>query len=106
MKQITLIAILACFSLSVLAEDHPPQHQMKKGAMPHKNPEQMDARMHAMQEHMLLMHDYSNRILSENDPVKKQTLKDEQFELMKAHHMEMMQKHGKMNQHSKMMMQK
>jgi hypothetical protein len=97
-KTILPFALLALIgsSVSVQAADHPPQHQMKKGGMPPMNPEQMDQRMRSMQAHMLMMHDYANRILNENDPIKKQKLKDEQLELMKAHHMEMMQHHAKM----------
>ena len=44
------------------------------------------------------MHDLSNKILAENDPKKKQALKDEQLELIKAEHMQMMSMH-----HQKMM---
>lgn len=58
--------------------------------MMHMSPEQMDTHMRSMQAHMLMMHDYSNKILAEKDPEKKQKLKDEQLELMKAHHMQMM----------------
>jgi hypothetical protein len=50
------------------------------------------------QEHILKMHDLSNKILAETDPKKKQALKDEQLELMKSEHMEMMSMH-----HPKMM---
>jgi len=49
--------------------------------------------LRAMQEHMLMMHDYSNQILAEKDPAKQAQLKNQQLELMKAHHVQMMQ-HG------------
>ena len=48
------------------------------------------------QEHLLKMHDLSNRILAAKDPKIKQKLKDEQLSLMKEFeilHHERMQKH-------------
>ncbi|WP_374089842.1 hypothetical protein [Methylomicrobium lacus] len=64
-----------------------------------------DQHMRMYQEHMLKMHDLSNRILAEPDAKKKEQLKNEQFELMKAHQaqmmthrMERMQKHQKPEQ--------
>jgi hypothetical protein len=50
------------------------------------------------QEQILKMHDLSSKILAETDPKKKQALKDEQLELIKADHMQMMSMH-----HPKMM---
>jgi hypothetical protein len=47
--------------------------------------------LRSMQEHMLMMHDYSNKILAEKDPAKQAQLKNQQLELMKAHHAQMMQ---------------
>lgn len=44
---------------------------------------QKDRYLRAMQEHSLEMHDLSNRILAEQDPVKRQALKDQQLQLMK-----------------------
>jgi hypothetical protein len=49
--------------------------------------------LRSMQEHMLMMHDYSNKILSEKDPAKQAQLKNQQLELMKAHMAQMM-RHG------------
>ena len=49
------------------------------------------------QEQMLKIHDLSNKILAETDPMKKQALKDQQLELIKVEHMQMMSMH-----HSKM----
>lgn len=73
------------------------------GMMMPMSDEQMEARMKAKQAHMLMMHDLSNKILAETDPVKKQALKDQQIELMKAHHKKMMTMHKqKMNPHHKM----
>lgn len=53
--------------------------------------EQQTEHMRAMQEHMLMMHDLSNQILAEKDAVKKEALKNQQLELMKAHHAQMME---------------
>lgn len=44
---------------------------------------QKDRYLRAMQDHSLEMHDLSNRILAEQDPVKRQALKDQQLQLMK-----------------------
>jgi hypothetical protein len=54
--------------------------------------------LRGMQEHMLMMHDYSNKILAEKDPAKQAELKNQQLELMKAHHAQMMQ-HGQQMKH-------
>jgi len=60
--------------------------------------EQKTEHMRAMQEHMLMMHDLSNQILSEKDPAKKEELKNKQLELMKTFH-------GQMKQHRQQGMQ-
>jgi hypothetical protein len=62
-----------------------------------------DQHLRGYQEHMLKMHDLSNRILSETDEKKKEQLKNEQLELMKAHH-EQMRTHRmeRRQQHQKM----
>ena len=57
--------------------------------------------LRAMQEHMLMMHDYSNKILAEKDPAKQAELKNQQLELMKAHHAQMMQHGQQMKQDHK-----
>ena len=109
-----LIAILALVSLSQVclaaeqAEKTPEMkmdHPMKMG-----QPMKMDQPMAKMdeskmmehlkmkQEQILKMHDLSDKILAESDPTKKQALKDQQLELMKADHMHMMSMH-----HQKMM---
>lgn len=51
---------------------------------------QKDRYLRAMQEHSLEMHDLSNRILAEQDPVKRQALKDQQLQLMKDYRARMM----------------
>jgi hypothetical protein len=70
---------------------------MGMGMMGGMSEEQMDQHMHMKQEHMLQMHDLSNKILAAADPKEKQKLKDQQLQLMKAHHDEMMKMmHGGM----------
>ncbi len=102
-----LILSTAFLSAATHAEDDMKKHHaMKDGmrSMPSKNgmmkmsPEMMEQKLRAMQTHMLQMHDYSDRILNEKDPAKKQQLKDEQLELMKAHHQKMMKMHRMMMQ--------
>jgi len=51
-----------------------------------------------MQVHMLKMHDLSNQILAEQDPEKKQALKDKQIQLMQEHMQKMIAKHKTMMQ--------
>ncbi len=64
--------------------------------------EQKDQHLRSMQEHMLMMHDLSNQILAEKDPAKKESLKKQQLELMKAHHDQMKEHHQqKMQEHKK-----
>lgn len=69
-----------------------PMHQ-GMGMMGGMSEEQRDQHMRAMQEHMLAMHDLSNQILAEKDPAKKEQLKNQQLQLMKSHHSQMMMKH-------------
>ena len=57
-----------------------------------------DEGLRERQEHLLQMHDLSNRILSAKDPKEKERLKAEQLQLMKSYelkHHQMMQKHMK-----------
>ncbi len=63
---------------------------MGMGMMGGMTEEQKTEHMRSMQEHMLMMHDLSNQILSEKDAAKKEALKNQQLELMKAHHAQMM----------------
>lgn len=60
------------------------------GGMGQMSEEERDKHLHMEQDHMLKMHDLSNRILAEPDAKKKEQLKNEQFELMKAHRAQMM----------------
>lgn len=74
------------------------EHEM--GGM---DPAKMAEHLKDKQEHMLMMHDLSNKILAEKDPQKQQALKDQQLELMKAHHAKMMSMHhGKPMEHKGM----
>lgn len=109
-KILTLIVMgLSFIATSGQAEDKPGMKHAMPGmgggqGMMHMSPEQMDTHMRGMQAHMLMMHDYADKILAEKDPEKKQKLKNEQLELMKAHHMQMMQHRKNMMQmHQKMM---
>lgn len=107
-KTLALSALVA-FSATSIAEQAPQpsassadkagkamQHEM--AGMDHGNkPEQLKE----MQAHTLMMHDLSNKILAETDPTKQQALKDQQLELMKAHHAQMMSAHHKDMHHGK-----
>lgn len=66
---------------------------MMGGMMMGMSDEEKDKHMRSMQEHMLKMHDLSNRILAEKDSAQKEQLKNEQLQLIKAHHAEMMSRH-------------
>ena len=97
-----LIAILALVSLSqvcLAAEQVEKKPEMKMDQpMAKMDDSKMMEHLKMKQEHILKMHDLSNKILAETDPKKKQALKDEQLELMKSEHMQMMSMH-----HPKMM---
>jgi len=71
-------------------------HHGMGGMMAGMTDEEKDKHMRSMQEHMLKMHDLSNQILAEKDAAKKEQLKTQQLQLMKAHHTEMMARHHKM----------
>ncbi len=71
------------------------------GMMAGMTDEEKEKHMRSMQEHMLKMHDLSNRILAEPDSAKKEALKTEQIQLMKAHHADMMSRHQMMQEPSK-----
>lgn len=95
---------LKIFALSALlflsASGNAQQPGGGKGGM---DPAKMTEHLKQKQEHMLSMHDLSNKILAEPDPQKQQALKDQQLELMKAHHMDMMSMHhDKPMDHKKM----
>jgi len=86
---------LGCLSAPVMATPSPTPGMMMN-----------DEGLRERQEHLLQMHDLSNRILSAKDPKEKARLKDEQLQLMKSYelkHHAMMQRHLKemMNQKPK-----
>jgi hypothetical protein len=96
-----LVFFLAMGSLA--AEPQKAMEPMQGGMGQHQGMGMMgggmsDEHLRAMQEHMLMMHDYSNQILAEKDPAKKALLKNQQLELMKSHHAQMMQ-HGQPMKH-------
>lgn len=122
MKQIQTIAgvlMLASLSFGAFSQEEQPKEEgmmqegmemkpgmkMQPGMRMHKgmmgkmggmNEEQREQHMRAMQDHMLTMHELSNKIIAEKDPKKKQELKDQQLEMMKAHRMQMMEHMQKM----------
>lgn len=77
---------------------------MGMGMMGGMSEEQMDQHLRMKQEHLLQMHELSNKILTATDPKEKELLKEQQLKLMKAHHAAMMaMMHGgmKMNMEPK-----
>ena len=97
------LLILSVLGSYGFAQDKPKMQHSMQGQMK-MSEEQRDIHLRSMQAHMLMMHDYSNKILSEKNSKKKQILKDEQFELMKAHHIQMKAHREKMmKMHQNMM---
>ncbi|QWF72008.1 hypothetical protein KEF85_06005 [Methylomonas paludis] len=97
LTKVILITALSALSGQSYAQQ-PSEHGMGMGSMMggmqhDADPAKMTEHLKKMQAHMLQMHDLSNKILAETDPKKQQALKDQQLEIMKAHHMEMMAKH-------------
>jgi hypothetical protein len=99
---VKLIAVLALVSLSQVCFSADPvenKPEMKMDpAMANMDEAKMMEHLKIRQEEMLKMHDLSSKILAETDPKKKQALKDQQLELIKTEHKQMMSMH-----HSKMM---
>lgn len=100
-KSIAVLLLLLPFGMTgFAAEPQQPAVPAKESGMPPgmgmgmmggMTEEQKNAHMKAMQEHMLKMHELSNQILAEQDPAKKEALKNQQLELMKSHQAQMMQ---------------
>ncbi len=83
---------LAAISLSCMAAPTEPSNPPPPGFM------MSDEGLRERQDHLLQMHDLSNRILSAKDPKEKERLKEEQLQLMKSYeikHHQMMQRHMK-----------
>ena len=92
LARLTMIFVLVCISqVSAAVEQTQSEPEMKM------DESKMMAHLKMKQEQMLKIHDLSNKILAETDPKKKQALKDQQLELIKVEHMQMMSMH-----HSKM----
>jgi hypothetical protein len=106
-QSIATLILFAIMTATSSAEDIQklPPPPMKEMGMQHgmggMTEEQKDQHLRSMQEHMLKMHDLSNQILAEKDASKKEQLKTEQLQLMKAHHVQMMEHHKTMK-HSSM----
>ena len=88
-KRITTSALLMLMASAVFAQQPGAIGNLPPNAR-HMSDEQKDLYLRALQEHSLEMHDLSNRILAEQDPVKRQDLKDRQFQLMKDYRVRMM----------------
>lgn len=98
-KLIAILALVSLSQMSLAVEQAEKKPEMKMGhPMAKMDDSKMMEHLKMRQEHILKMHDLSNKILAETDPKKKQALKDEQLELMKSDHMQMMSMH-----HPKMM---
>lgn len=92
LARLTTIFVLVFISqVSAAVEQTQSEPEMKM------DESKMMAHLKMKQEQMLKIHDLSNKILAETDPMKKQALKDQQLELIKVEHMQMMSMH-----HSKM----
>ena len=100
-----LLMLLPISMMSSAAEPQKadePMGTQGMGMMGGMTEEQKTEHMRMMQEYMLQMHDLSNQILEEKDPAKKEALKNQQLELMKTYHAQMMQhRQQKMQQHKK-----
>ena len=90
-RLITILVLVCISQVSAAVEQTQSEPEMKM------DESKMMAHLKMKQEQMLKIHDLSNKILAETDPMKKQALKDQQLELIKVEHMQMMSMH-----HSKM----
>jgi hypothetical protein len=100
-KSILPLMLLLPMSMAGVAETSQqpkaPMDEMKMesgmgmGMMGDMTEEQMEQHLRSMQDHMLAMHDLSNQILAEKDAAKKEQLKNQQLQLMKAHRAQMME---------------
>ena len=90
-RLITILVLVCISQVSAAVEQTQSEPEMKM------DDSKMMTHLKMKQEQMLKIHDLSNKILAETDPMKKQALKDQQLELIKVEHMQMMSMH-----HSKM----
>jgi len=105
----TLLLLLPLGSASFAEESQKVAEPMQQSTCAHQGmgmmggmtEEQKDQHMRAMQEHILMMHDLSNQILAEKDPAKKEQLKNQQLQLMKAHQMQRKEHRQQMKQEHK-----
>jgi len=107
-----LLLLLPVSLASLAAEPKAVPEPMPGMQMPHgmgmgmggMSEDQLELHLRNQQDHLLQMHDLSDQILAEKDPAKKEQLKKQQFELMKAHHAQKMEHRQEMKQkHHKMM---
>jgi len=100
---ITLILLALSASANAQQPSNPKGDMEMEHDMSAMDPAKVTEHLKKKQEHQLMMHDLSNKILTEKDPQKQQALKDQQLELMTAHHKHMMSMHhGKPMNHQKM----
>ncbi|MFZ4653224.1 MAG: hypothetical protein D4R76_06450 [Methylococcus sp.] len=88
---VLLFTLLSFAHKANAAETPPPPPPRPMGAMM-----MSDEHLKEKQDHLLKMHELSNKILATTDAKEKDRLKAEQLELMKAHekrHVELMQQH-------------
>ena len=90
-RLITILVLVCISQVSAAVEQTQSEPEMKM------DESKMMTHLKMKQEQMLKIHDLSNKILAETDPMKKQAFKDQQLELIKVEHMQMMSMH-----HSKM----
>lgn len=93
---VTALLLLPLGITCYAADQEKPAEPMKQGGM---SEEQQEQHLKAIQEQSLLMHDLSNQILAEKDSAKKEQLKKQQRDLMKAYHAAMMQHHPRADMH-------
>jgi hypothetical protein len=88
----TMVATLLLLSMNTVVTTAQAQQPPAPSGMTEEQHEQY---LKDVQDHILVMHDLSNKILLEKDPAKQEELKKQQRELMKSYHEGMMEKHAR-----------
>ena len=91
-RLITILVLVCISQVSAAVEQTQSEPEMKM------DDSKMMTHLKMRQEQMLKIHDLSNKILAETDPMKKQALKHQQLELIKVEHMQMMSMRHSKNQ--------
>jgi hypothetical protein len=115
-KSSAALLLLLPVSMVSLAADTKTVPEFKQGTEMHQSmgvidmmgmsEDQKDIQLRKLQEHHLMMHDLSNQIFAEKDPAKKEQLKNQQLQIMKAHHAQMMGNRQQMKQKHHQQMKK